>query len=123
MKLLISSFIFLIGINVFTSCSFTNKPGLKMNTIDFQAHRGGRGLMPENTIPAMIAIAAFWNCIFLLHTRIPTTLDAVSCTSTTMYQSSRELQGESVYLVHPSLHRISSHAWLYWMRQTHSCIS
>jgi glycerophosphoryl diester phosphodiesterase len=25
------------------------------NTIDFQAHRGGRGLMPENTIPAMLS--------------------------------------------------------------------
>jgi glycerophosphoryl diester phosphodiesterase len=25
------------------------------NNIDFQAHRGGRGLMPENTIPAMLA--------------------------------------------------------------------
>jgi glycerophosphoryl diester phosphodiesterase len=26
------------------------------NTIDFQAHRGGRGLMPENTIPAMLSV-------------------------------------------------------------------
>jgi glycerophosphoryl diester phosphodiesterase len=24
-----------------------------MPTFDFEAHRGGRGLMPENTIPAM----------------------------------------------------------------------
>jgi len=28
----------------------------KTNSIDFQAHRGGRGLMPENTIPAMLAV-------------------------------------------------------------------
>ena len=28
----------------------------KSNTFDFQAHRGGRGLMPENTIPAMLAV-------------------------------------------------------------------
>jgi glycerophosphoryl diester phosphodiesterase len=26
------------------------------NNFDFQAHRGGRGLMPENTIPAMLAL-------------------------------------------------------------------
>jgi glycerophosphoryl diester phosphodiesterase len=26
------------------------------NNFDFQAHRGGRGLMPENTIPAMLAV-------------------------------------------------------------------
>jgi glycerophosphoryl diester phosphodiesterase len=26
------------------------------NTIDYQAHRGGRGLMPENTIAAMLAV-------------------------------------------------------------------
>jgi glycerophosphoryl diester phosphodiesterase len=28
----------------------------KSNTFDFQAHRGGRGLMPENTIPAMLSV-------------------------------------------------------------------
>jgi glycerophosphoryl diester phosphodiesterase len=28
----------------------------KTNTIDYQAHRGGRGLMPENTIPAMLSV-------------------------------------------------------------------
>lgn len=29
------------------------KPSQAGNTLDLQAHRGGRGLMPENTIPAM----------------------------------------------------------------------
>jgi glycerophosphoryl diester phosphodiesterase len=29
---------------------------LNKQTIDYQAHRGGRGLMPENTIPAMLTV-------------------------------------------------------------------
>jgi len=38
------------------SCS-TIKPTLtNQNKMDYQAHRGGRGLMPENTIPAMLAV-------------------------------------------------------------------
>ena len=36
-------------------CSFS-QISTSLNTIDFQAHRGGRGLMPENTIPAMLAV-------------------------------------------------------------------
>lgn len=36
------------------SCSTTQKKSLNMATFDTQAHRGGRGLMPENTIPAML---------------------------------------------------------------------
>jgi glycerophosphoryl diester phosphodiesterase len=39
-----------------TSCSTTKYAMTKTNTIDFQAHRGGRGLMPENTIPAMLSV-------------------------------------------------------------------
>jgi len=30
--------------------------GMNKTIIDYQAHRGGRGLMPENTIPAMLAV-------------------------------------------------------------------
>jgi len=38
------------------SCS-TIKPTLtSQNKMDYQAHRGGRGLMPENTIAAMLAV-------------------------------------------------------------------
>ena len=33
-----------------------NKRMHTINTIDYQAHRGGRGLMPENTIAAMLAV-------------------------------------------------------------------
>jgi glycerophosphoryl diester phosphodiesterase len=33
-----------------------NKRMNTINTIDYQAHRGGRGLMPENTIAAMLAV-------------------------------------------------------------------
>ena len=39
-----------------TSCSATKYTMTKTNTIDYQAHRGGRGLMPENTIPAMLSV-------------------------------------------------------------------
>ena len=45
-----------LAIGIFTSCSSTKYTMTKMNTIDFQAHRGGRGLMPENTIPAMLSV-------------------------------------------------------------------
>lgn len=42
-----------------TICLLTSCSALKHNmstnkSFDFQAHRGGRGLMPENTIPAML---------------------------------------------------------------------
>ena len=37
---------------LFTSCASAQKTTMK-NNLDLQAHRGGRGLMPENTIAAM----------------------------------------------------------------------
>lgn len=39
---------------VLPSCSNISRMTSIINTIDYQAHRGGRGLMPENTIPAML---------------------------------------------------------------------
>ena len=39
-----------------TSCSTTKYAMKTPNNIDYQAHRGGRGLMPENTIPAMLSV-------------------------------------------------------------------
>ncbi len=39
---------------VLPSCSNMSHMTSTTNTINFQAHRGGRGLMPENTIPAML---------------------------------------------------------------------
>jgi len=49
----------LSAICVLTSCH--NASHITMNkatplTFDYQAHRGGRGLMPENTIPAMLSV-------------------------------------------------------------------
>jgi len=49
-------FVFLFAIVILTSCASSKYTMIKSNTIDFQAHRGGRGLMPENTIPAMLAV-------------------------------------------------------------------
>ena len=48
----------IVVIGLLTSyCSFSQfSTSSKMPTFDFQAHRGGRGLMPENTIPAMLAV-------------------------------------------------------------------
>ena len=40
---------------ILTSCNTASHMTASKNTIDFQAHRGGRGLMPENTIPAMLS--------------------------------------------------------------------
>ena len=40
---------------ILTSCSNASHMTVSKNNFDFQAHRGGRGLMPENTIPAMLA--------------------------------------------------------------------
>ena len=40
----------------FTSCSIIQPTSLKKNKMDYQAHRGGRGLMPENTIAAMLSV-------------------------------------------------------------------
>ncbi len=54
---MISKILFVIGVSVsIISCSTARKQMMqgKLNPkIDWQAHRGGRGLMPENTIPAM----------------------------------------------------------------------
>jgi len=41
---------------ILTSCSTASHMTVSKNNFDFQAHRGGRGLMPENTIPAMLAV-------------------------------------------------------------------
>ena len=46
----------ILVIGMITSCSTTKYAMTKTNTIDFQAHRGGRGLMPENTIPAILSV-------------------------------------------------------------------
>ncbi len=46
----------LAGIFSITSCTITKQYRSNNMSIDFQAHRGGRGLMPENTIPAMLAV-------------------------------------------------------------------
>ena len=39
-----------------TGCIAVSHMKSSTNNFDFQAHRGGRGLMPENTIPAMLAV-------------------------------------------------------------------
>ena len=39
-----------------TGCIAMSHMKSSTTTFDFQAHRGGRGLMPENTIPAMLAV-------------------------------------------------------------------
>ena len=39
-----------------TGCTSVSHMKSSITTFDFQAHRGGRGLMPENTIPAMLAV-------------------------------------------------------------------
>jgi len=56
MKLHFNCIITLLAISFLISCSTLNHTMPKTNSIDFQAHRGGRGLMPENTIPAMLAV-------------------------------------------------------------------
>lgn len=38
------------------SCSMIKPTGMNKTIMDYQAHRGGRGLMPENTIAAMLAV-------------------------------------------------------------------
>jgi glycerophosphoryl diester phosphodiesterase len=52
-KIIISAFLLLA---VGKSFAQINKRMHTINTIDYQAHRGGRGLMPENTIAAMLAV-------------------------------------------------------------------
>jgi glycerophosphoryl diester phosphodiesterase len=48
---------FIVVSSLLTSyCSFSQITTSSKMAIDFQAHRGGRGLMPENTIPAMLSV-------------------------------------------------------------------
>ena len=55
MKIIIKiSAILFIGLGA--SCSMIKPTGMNKTVIDYQAHRGGRGLMPENTIAAMLAV-------------------------------------------------------------------
>ena len=51
---LVSTTILMLG--TFTSCSIIQPTSIKKIKLDYQAHRGGRGLMPENTIAAMLAV-------------------------------------------------------------------
>ncbi|MEI8099876.1 MAG: glycerophosphodiester phosphodiesterase family protein [Sediminibacterium sp.] len=46
----------ILFIGISASCSMIKPTGMNKTIIDYQAHRGGRGLMPENTIPAMLAV-------------------------------------------------------------------
>ena len=45
----------ILMLGTFTSCSIIHPIAIKKINMDYQAHRGGRGLMPENTIAAMLA--------------------------------------------------------------------
>ena len=55
MKIIIKiSAILFIGLGA--SCSMIKPTGMNKTVIDYQAHRGGRGLMPENTIAAMLSV-------------------------------------------------------------------
>lgn len=49
-----SIFFILLGLTIFFSCSNLSQFTKERNTIDKQGHRGCRGLMPENTIPAFL---------------------------------------------------------------------
>ena len=51
---LIIAVVLMLGI--FTSCSIMQPTTIKKIKMDYQAHRGGRGLMPENTIVAMLSV-------------------------------------------------------------------
>lgn len=54
MKIIVSAILLLLTVG--KSFAQINKRMHTLNTIDYQAHRGGRGLMPENTIAAMLAV-------------------------------------------------------------------
>ncbi len=54
MKIKTIYFLLTSTICLLTSCSSLKPMMSKHTSFDFQAHRGGRGLMPENTIPAML---------------------------------------------------------------------
>lgn len=45
-----------VVIIILNSCSIYHSTKSKYTDIDYQAHRGGRGLMPENTIQAMLSV-------------------------------------------------------------------
>ena len=49
-----SVFFIIVGLTMCFSCANLSKSTKIMNTIDKQGHRGCRGLMPENTIPAFL---------------------------------------------------------------------
>jgi len=53
-KMIVSAILLLLTVG--KSFAQINKRMHIINTIDYQAHRGGRGLMPENTIAAMLAV-------------------------------------------------------------------
>ena len=53
-KIIVTAILLLLTLN--KSFAQINKRMHIINTIDYQAHRGGRGLMPENTIVAMLAV-------------------------------------------------------------------
>ena len=55
MKFKLYTAVFLM-FGTFTSCSIIHPIAIKKIKMDYQAHRGGRGLMPENTIAAMLAV-------------------------------------------------------------------
>jgi len=46
----------ILFIGLGASCSMIKPTGMNKTIMDYQAHRGGRGLMPENTIAAMLAV-------------------------------------------------------------------
>ena len=46
----------ILFLGISASCSMIKPTGMNKTIIDYQAHRGGRGLMPENTIAAMLAV-------------------------------------------------------------------
>ncbi len=52
-KIIVSAILLLV---IGQSFAQINKSMHTINIIDYQAHRGGRGLMPENTIAAMLAV-------------------------------------------------------------------
>ena len=50
---------FLLITSILASCHTASRITIRKvipSSFDYQAHRGGRGLMPENTIPAMLAV-------------------------------------------------------------------
>jgi len=50
---------FLLITSILASCHTASRitiRNINKPTFNYQAHRGGRGLMPENTIPAMLAV-------------------------------------------------------------------